>query len=47
MFSFLRTAMDYIQSATGLKVKPQSAEIVEDEKNDRMMKKVASSRKSD
>ncbi|KAK8827563.1 hypothetical protein WA577_007110 [Blastocystis sp. JDR] len=45
MFSFLRTAMDYIQSASGLKVKPRSAEVVEEEESEEFMKRVASSRK--
>lgn len=47
MFSFLRTAMDYIQSASGLKVKPRSAEVVEEEESEEFMKRVASSRKSE
>ena len=47
MFSFLRTAMDYFQSASGLKVKPRSAEVVEEEESEEFMKRVASSRKSE
>lgn len=46
MFSFLRTAMDYIQSASGLKVKPQSAELMDDDSEVICMKRVPSSRKS-
>ena len=46
MFSFLRTAMDYIQSARGLKVKPQSAELMDDDSEVMCMKRAPSSRKS-
>ena len=46
MFSFLRTAMDYIQSASGLKVKPQSAELMDDDSEVMCMKRAPSSRKS-